>query len=111
MDKVEHYREIIQQIIAHHAEQSPSHGQIETIPVCDAAHDNYLLVDVGWDHSGRVYAVIFHLSLRNAKIWIEQDGIEDGIAQELVEAGVPKEDIVLAFYRPERRAITEFAVA
>jgi hypothetical protein len=25
--------------------------------------------------------------------------------------GIPKEEIVLAFYRPERRAITGFAVA
>lgn len=31
-------------------------------------------------------------------------------ADELVETDIPKEDIVLAFYRPERRAITEFAV-
>lgn len=33
------------------------------------------------------------------------------ITQELLEAGVVKEDIVLGFYRPERRALTEFSVA
>jgi hypothetical protein len=36
---------------------------------------------------------------------------EDGIATDLLEAGVPKEDIVLAFHAPEMRPYTEFAVA
>ena len=35
----------------------------------------------------------------------------EGLATELVEAGIPKEDIVLAFHAPEMRPLTEFAVA
>ncbi|MBI2876168.1 MAG: XisI protein [Candidatus Tectomicrobia bacterium] len=111
MDKVDSYRRIIQQIVAHHAEYAPSHGQIEAIPICDIPHDNYLLMDVGWDRTGRVHAVVFHLRIREGKIWVEWDGTEPGITQELLEAGVPKEEIVLAFYRPERRTLTEFAIA
>ncbi|MBI5348303.1 MAG: XisI protein [Chloroflexi bacterium] len=111
MDKLANYRRIIQTIIGQHAEHTPSHGQIETMPICDLANDQYILVDVGWDSTGRVHAVVFHLHLHDEKIWIEWDGSEEGITQELLEAGVPKEDIVLAFYRPERRAMTEFAVA
>jgi len=49
--------------------------------------------------------------LRGDKIWIEQDWTEDGIATELMKAGVPPEDIVLAFQEPEVRALGEFAVA
>ncbi|MBV7334508.1 XisI protein [Chloroflexi bacterium TSY] len=45
------------------------------------------------------------------KIWIEIDWTEEGIATELVAAGVPKEDIVLAFHHPSMRQYTEFAVA
>lgn len=110
MDKIDRYRQIIQQIIAHHAEYTPSHGEIETVPICDTRYDNYLLLDVGWDKTGRVYSVILHLRLREAKIWVEQDGLEAGIAQELLEAGVPKEDIVLGFYRPDRRALVDFTL-
>ena len=109
MDKIERYRQIIQQIVAHHAEYAPSHGQIETFPICDTNQDDYLLLDIGWDQTGRVYSVIFHLSLRDGKVWIEQDGLETGITPELLEAGIPKDDIVLAFYRPERRALIDFA--
>ncbi|MGK7943847.1 MAG: element excision factor XisI family protein, partial [Microcystaceae cyanobacterium] len=43
--------------------------------------------------------------------WIEEDWTEEGIATELVREGVPKEDIVLAFYDPDARKFTEFASA
>lgn len=107
MDKLNNYRHIIQQVVARHAELVPGHGQIETMPICDTTHDNYLLVDVGWDKTGRVHAIVFHGHLRDGKVWVEWDGAKPSITQELLEAGIPKEDIVLAFYRPERRALIE----
>jgi hypothetical protein len=51
------------------------------------------------------------LRIETGKIWIEWDGIETSVAQELVDAGIPKEDIVLGFQHPKRRAITGFAMA
>lgn len=89
MDKVSHYRQILQQMISHYAEQSPSHGEIETVPIYDTHQDNYLLMDVGWDQTGRVYSVVLHLSLREAKVCVEYDGLETGITQELLAAGNP----------------------
>jgi hypothetical protein len=47
----------------------------------------------------------------NNKIWIQQDGIEDGIANDFLKAGIPKSDIVLAFHPPDIRKLTEFAVS
>ena len=41
---------------------------------------------------------------------VEEDWTEDGIATDLVRAGVPKEDIMLGFYDPKMRQYT-FAVA
>lgn len=111
MDKPEGYRRIVRQLLSRHAELKPGIGQITTVPVFDEASDNYMVVDLGWDRTGRVHAVVLHLHLMNEKVWVEVDGTENGIAQELVDAGIPKEDIVLGFYRPERRRLTEFAVA
>ena len=56
-----------------------------------------MVVDVGWDQPGRVNAVILHVALRNGKVWVEADGIAEGITQELLAAGIPKQDIALAF--------------
>ncbi len=44
-------------------------------------------------------------------MWIEKDNTEDGVALEVVQAGVPKSHIVLAFRSPEVRKLTEFAVS
>ncbi|MCE7982641.1 MAG: hypothetical protein DYG89_15765 [Caldilinea sp. CFX5] len=35
----------------------------------------------------------------------------EGLATELVERGVPREDVVLAFHPPAMRPYTEFAVS
>lgn len=39
--------------------------------------------------------------IKNEKIYIEEDWIEEGIATDLLEKGIPKEDIMLAFHAPE----------
>ena len=44
------------------------------------------------------------------KIWIQYDGTEYGGANELVDAGIPKTDIVLGFRHPSVRKHTGFAV-
>jgi hypothetical protein len=43
--------------------------------------------------------------------WIEEDWTEAGIADILVRAGVPREDIVLGFQPPDLRQYTDFAAA
>lgn len=111
MDKLEHYRQIIQKIIHHYASAFNSAAQVESIAVCDPVTDNYMVMDVGWNSVGRVHSVPIHCRIKNDKIWLEWDGTDQEIAQQLIDAGVPQEDIVLAFYRPERRKLTGFAIA
>ena len=44
-------------------------------------------------------------------IRIQRDNTESGIARELVEAGIPKDRIVLGFRPPEVRPYTDYATA
>lgn len=111
MDPVEHYREIVEQVLQRHSSYTSSGEDIATHLVADREHGEYLLVDFGWAPEGRLHSVFGHVRLQDGKVWIEKDGTEKGFAVEFVEAGIPKEDIVLAFYRPERRKLTDFAVA
>ncbi|MEH2137884.1 XisI protein [Nostoc sp.] len=83
--------------------------QAETI--FDTEHDRYQLVYVGWREQDCIYCPILHLNIISEKIWIQQDGIEVEIANELVELGVPKEDIVLGFQLPSVRKHTDFTVS
>lgn len=109
--KLEQYRSIIKRIVLQHAEYTPSHGDIEVRPIFDEVRDSYLLVDAGWDNTGRVYAALLDIHVKDGKIWIETDGTERGIAYDLLDAGVPKDDIVLGFLHPNRRKIVEFEPA
>ncbi|MEA5554228.1 XisI protein [Anabaena cylindrica UHCC 0172] len=111
MDKLEKYRNIVASIVDKHAKYKPSHGKIESLSICDRKSDNYLLMDTGWDQTGRVHAVVFHLRIIDDKFYIEWDGTEGGITTELLELGVVKDDIVLGFIRPEYRQFTDFSVA
>ncbi len=64
---------------------------------------------MGWHQDNRIKRNVIHVRLKNQKIWIEEDWTEDGIATDLLQAGVQREDIVLAFHPPRLRQFTEFA--
>ena len=50
------------------------------------------------------------INIKNSKIGIQWNGTEDDIAVELVEKGVPREDIVIGFHTPFMRKFSDYAV-
>jgi hypothetical protein len=113
VDKLNHYRILLKQIMQQHADlmnSQPVPGE-EVNCVFDEQRDHYLLLKYGWPRGKHAHYTKLHARIHNDKIWIEEDMTEEGLACQLVEAGVPKEDIVLAFHAPEMRSRTEFAVA
>lgn len=111
MDSVETYRQIIKRLIREYAVLKPSYGEIDAEVVFDESTDHYELMYNGWNKWRRVHGYVLHLDIRDNKVWIQHDGTEHGIANDLVEAGVPPEQIVLAFKHPDERKHTGFAVA
>lgn len=99
MDRVNTYRNYIQQLLTERAERSrQSPSKVEAQTVFDTVRDHYQLVYVGWKRNGlRDYGCLLHLDIKGGKIWIQYDGTEGGIAYKLVDLGVPQEDIVLGF--------------
>lgn len=113
MDKLAQYRTIIKSVLEHYVEllnRRPVKG-LETDVVFDEDRDHYLLYNTGWTKQGHETGATVYVRIRNGKFWIEEDWTEEGIATHLLEAGVPNEDIVLAFQPPEMRPHTEFAIA
>ena len=113
MDKLISYRQLVKRCLSDweaYIRRARRHG-VEIQHVFDEANDHYLLLYLGWDRDRRVCQTALHLRIRCGKIWIERDETEDGIATALVRAGVPQQDIVLAFHPPELRRLTEFAPA
>jgi hypothetical protein len=110
MDKLDRYRELVQQIIREYGAYRPSYGDVEFEEVADQKRDHYQLLSVGWNGQQRIHGCLLHIDIKGGKIWIQHDGTEEGVANRLVKAGVPKQDIVLAFQSPFKRQFTEFAV-
>jgi hypothetical protein len=79
--------------------------------ILDEANNHYLLTEVGWQGQQRIYGTLIHCDIINGKIWIQQDGTEDGMAPELIALGIEPQQIVLGFKSVERRQTTDYAVA
>lgn len=108
MEKLEKYRQHIQRILKKYAQFKPAYGDVDMQLIFDHERDSYQLMTIGWREYDRYHGSLLHVDIRDGFIWIQHDGTEVGIANELVEMGVPKEDIVLAFHAPYKRPYTGF---
>lgn len=111
MEDLTRYREIIRRIITEFAQFKPARGDVEIETIFDESNDHYELMYSGWNGPYRIHGSVLHLDIRGGKVWIQHDGTEEGIASRLLEAGIPHNQIVLAFKPPEIRPFTDFAVA
>lgn len=111
MEKVIQYRQIIQEILLEHGKIKPAYGEIEMQVLFDHERDRYQVLRAGWLQKSRVYGVLIHVDLKDTKVWIQYDGTEVGVANELLERGVPREEIVLAYHSPFIRQYDGFAVS
>ena len=112
MDKLAEYSQLIKHILTEYIELCNRHPNpdIETFLIADEAKAHYIWMNLGWQNGERITGMTVYVRIQDCKFWIEEDWTEDGIATDLVRAGVPKEDIVLAFHEPKMRQYTEFAV-
>src|SRR5579862_7192828 len=105
------YGSIVERVLLPYTEIHYANGNITNEAVFDRERGRYLIVSVGWQGVRRVQHCLLHLDIINGKVWIQRDGTEDGIADELEAAGIPKSDMVLAFHPEKDRAlIPEYAV-
>lgn len=105
MDSIQEQVAIVKQIISRYAQLKPSHGDIRLETLFDETQNRYALMQSGWDRGRRVRGNLIYITLRDGKVWIEYDGMEQGITQDLITAGIAPERIMLAFL-PEPQLAT-----
>jgi XisI protein len=110
MATLDYYRECIQNLLTKHSSYKPRQGEVERELIFDTMSDRYLLMRVGWNGLKRVYHVDMHFDIKDNKIWIQQNMTDVDLAEELVEMGIPKEDIVLGLQPPYKRPYTGYGV-
>ncbi len=113
MDKITQYQKAILTLLNNHqykAETADNDSLRDEI-IADTQQHHYQLVTVGWKNDRYFFNPLFHLHIANEKIWLQQNNTEWRIADELINLGVNREDIVLGFVEPSLRQYSEFAVA
>lgn len=111
MDTLEKSQKIIEDILNEYIKIPYANRQLETKLIIDRTATNYIVMTLGWQGEERVHGCIIHIEIIDGNIWIQRDGTEYGIANELVAAGIPKDKIVLAFHPEDVRQYTDFAIA
>jgi hypothetical protein len=110
MDRLEQYRDIVSRVIQQYAGFKSNGRDIEDQVIMDRVNDHYLVMNVGWDGKRRLHWCTIHLDIIDGKVWIQHDATDRPVADELLEAGIPHEDIVLGFHPASLRQYTDFAV-
>jgi hypothetical protein len=111
MDDVTRYRSIIRDLIEACAKFQPARGEVQIETIFDESNDHYELMYAGWNGPYRIHGSVLHLDIRDGKVWIQHDGTEEGVAEQLVAAGIPRDRIVLGFKSPDIRPHTGYASA
>jgi hypothetical protein len=111
MDTVVHYRKLVEQVLTQYLEVSYANGDIHNEPIFDRESGRYVVMSIGWQGVKRIHGCLLHINVVDGKVWIQRDGTEYGIVNDLVAAGIPREHIVLGFYSSAVRQHTDYAVA
>lgn len=109
METLAKYRQIVRDVLINYANSNDP--DIETQIICDTEHDHYQLLELGWQGFQRIFACYMHLDIKDGKIWIQHNMTEVDLGQELVNRGVPAEDIILGLHPPYKRPYTNYGVA
>jgi hypothetical protein len=100
MDNSLRYQDIIKSIVLKYSQFRPFHGNIRLDPLIDEYNKRFSIMQVGWDRGRRVRGNILYIVINNDKVIVEYDGLEHGIINDLIRAGIPENEIILA-YLPE----------
>ncbi len=109
MANLKEYRDRVRKVIEHYAEGQPLPEGVERQFIFDTEHDHYQLVNVGWDDKHWIYGCVMHIDIKDGKVWLQYNGTEVEMGDELVAAGIPEKDIVIGFHSPFTRQFTKYS--
>jgi XisI protein len=100
MDRINEYRQIVQEFLADFAKEDGNAQLIFDLP-----HDRYLVMHNEWRDEYRIYGCAMQLDIIESQIWIQHNSTEIYIDRELIQRGVSPQDIILGFRSPSVRKI------
>lgn len=112
MEKIAQYKQIIQKELEYRQSIKIYNGpDLSRHLIINADKTEFVLLDVGWFNKRYISDLVFHIEIKNQKIWIHEDNTDIDIASVLVNEGIPKCDIVLGFLPNYAKELSEYAIA
>lgn len=113
MDRIATYKKLVSKLIHDLAKTKQGmESTVQTLVIEDEPKGHYLLYNDGWCGTTRIYGCFLHIDVKDSgKVWLQRDGTDLEIALQLMDRGIPKQDIVLGFRPPIVRPETGFVVA
>jgi hypothetical protein len=114
MNKIEKNKAIILAFLEQYSTYIPVNVRdCENEIIADLLRNHYQLIRIGWGKDDDfIHHTIFHFDIKpDGKVWIQANWTDIDVAQELVERGLEKSDIVIGFQPPRHRQYTGYAVA
>ena len=106
---LKHARNSIQSVIGEYAQRRSNQHDVEVQSIFDTEHDHYQLLYMGWEGYKRIFYPIIHIDIQGDKIWIQHNITEELVADDLMNLGIGRHDIVLGLHHPSMRPYTDFA--
>ncbi|MEL6696964.1 MAG: XisI protein [Bacteroidota bacterium] len=113
METIGKLRETLIEYLRKYAKEKPINPDegVSFQIIIDQERGHYQLMRVGWFQGRYIHNCLIHFNIRNEKVWIMQNNTEKLVADELIQLGLVKSDIVLGFRPKEVRQYTGFAEA
>jgi hypothetical protein len=99
---IDFYQDCIKTLLAEYESLNTDWASIETL--FDDQKKRYMVMRVGWNGQKRVHVCLVHIDIQDGMVVIQANNTEDELEDELVERGIPRENICLGLLPPDVRA-------
>lgn len=102
MDRIKKYKKIVKETIQKHVHlPSPTFPNLQDIFVVDAEGKHFMMLTIGWYKDQYRHSTIYHVEVKdNGKIWVHELRTDVEFDKELIEKGIPEEDIIGGMIEP-----------
>jgi hypothetical protein len=112
MDSLKKYQEATVSLLEEYAAIKPANmPDIQHQILADRERNHFALIRLGWTQGKFVYHCVMHFDIIEGKVWLQQNWTDQDLAEELIQKGVSRQDIVLGFVPPYARTHSGFTAA
>ena len=110
--KVKKYERILKEFLSEYINDRKSRRDSVYQFITDAEHHHYQVIRNGWDGDRFIHHIVFHFEIKDdAKIWVWVNNTDIELLHELLLLGVPDTDVVVGFYPPSLREMSNLVAA